>query len=97
MSVDAATWEEDLQRRTFVVGSAALLAGAAFPRVAQANVPTPYSADLQPPTTSREAFIKWAVENRAENPRILAARWDRYVFLRANNDFINAATDAPFF
>jgi protein-L-isoaspartate(D-aspartate) O-methyltransferase len=28
--------------------------------------------------------------NRDENPRILAARWDRYVFLRANNDFINA-------
>ena len=96
MSVDAATWEGDLQRRTFVVGSAALLAGAAFPRVAQANVPTPYSADLQPPTTSREAFIKWAVENRGENPRILAARWDRYVFLRANNDFINARNGRAF-
>ena len=96
MSADAATWEGDLQRRTFVVGSAALLAGAAFPRVAQANVPTPYSADLQPPTTSREAFIKWAVENRGENPRILAARWDRYVFLRANNDFINARNGRAF-
>src|SRR3954451_18241110 len=70
--------------------------GAAFPRVAQANVPTPYSADLQPPTTSREAFIKWAVENRGENPRILAARWDRYVFLRANNDFINARNGRAF-
>jgi protein-L-isoaspartate(D-aspartate) O-methyltransferase len=77
-------------------GSAALLAGAAFPRAAQANVPTPYSADLQPPTTSREAFIKWAVENRGENPRILAARWDRYVFLRANNDFINARNGRAF-
>ena len=96
MSVDAATWEGDLQRRTFVAGSAALLAGAAFPRVAQANVPTPYSVDLQPPTTSREAFIKWAVENRGENPRILAARWDRYVFLRANNDFINARNGRAF-
>jgi len=91
-----ATWEEDLQRRTFVAGSAALLAGAAFPRVAQANVPTPYNADPQPPTTSREAFIKWAVENRGENPRILAARWDRYVFLRANNDFINARNGRAF-
>ena len=85
-----------MQRRTFVVGSAALLAGAAFPRAARANVPTPYSADLQPPTTSREAFIKWAVENRGENPRILAARWDRYVFLRANNDFINARNGRAF-
>jgi protein-L-isoaspartate(D-aspartate) O-methyltransferase len=51
---------------------------------------------LQPSTTSREAFIKWAVENRGENPRILAARWDRYVFLRANNDFINARNGRPF-
>ena len=38
MSVDAATWEGDLQRRTLVVGSAALLAGAAFPRVAYNKV-----------------------------------------------------------
>jgi protein-L-isoaspartate(D-aspartate) O-methyltransferase len=79
-----------LQRRTFVAGSAAMLAGALLPCVARANVPAPYSWDLQPPTTSRDAFIKWAVENRGENPRILAARWDRYVFLRANNDFVNA-------
>ena len=85
-----------MQRRTFVVGSAALLGGAPFPRMAQANVPTPYSADLQPPTTSREAFITWALENRGENPRILAARWDRYVFLRANNDFINARNGRAF-
>ena len=85
-----------MQRRTFMVGSTALLAGAAFPRVAMANVPTPYSSDLQPPTTNREAFIKWAVENRGENPRILAARWDRYVFLRANNDFINARNGRAF-
>jgi len=55
-----------------------------------ANVPAPYSWDLQPPTTNREAFIKWAVENRGEHPSILAARWERYVFLRANNDFVNA-------
>ena len=44
----------------------------------------------------REAFIKWAVENRGENPKLLAARWDRYVFLRANNDFINARNGRAF-
>jgi hypothetical protein len=36
------------------------------------------------------------LENRGENPRILAARWDRYVFLRANNDFINARNGRAF-
>ena len=85
-----------MQRRTFMAASAAVLAGAVFPRVARANVPAPYSWDLQPPTTSREAFIKWAVENRGENPKLLAARWDRYVFLRANNDFINARNGRAF-
>ena len=79
-----------------MIGSAAVLAGAALPRLARANVPTPYSFDLQPPTTSREAFIKWAVENRGENPKSLAARWDRYVFLRANNDFVNARNGRAF-
>ena len=64
--------------------------------MARANVPSPYSWDLQPPTTNREAFIKWAVENRGEHPRILAARWDRYVFLRANNDFVNARNGRAF-
>src|SRR5882672_4591888 len=79
-----------------MAGSAAVLAGAVFPRVARANVPAPYSWDLQPPTTSREAFIKWAVENRGENPKILAARWDRYVFLRANHDFVNERNGRAF-
>src|SRR5258705_1497652 len=79
-----------------MAGSAAVLAGAVLPRVARANVPAPYSWDLQPPTTSREAFIKWAVENRGENPKLLAARWDRYVFLRGNNDFVNSRNGRAF-
>ena len=85
-----------MKRRTFMIGSAAVLAEAALARPARANVPVPYSFDLQPPTTSREAFIKWAVENRGENPKTLAARWDRYVFLRANNDFANARNGRAF-
>ena len=85
-----------MQRRSFIAGPAASLTAAVVPRAARANVPAPYSWDLQPATTSREAFIKWAVENRGENPRILAARWDRFVFLRANNDFINARNGRAF-
>src|SRR6195256_6698747 len=88
--------EAALQRRTFMLGSVAALAGAAVARTAQAAVPTPYSYDVNPPTSGREAFIKWAVENRGENPKILAARWDRYLFLRANNDFANARNGRAF-
>jgi len=78
-----------MQRRTFMIGSAAAAASALLPRQTQANVPMPYSWDASPPTANRDAFIKWMVENRGENPRILSARWDRYLFLRANRDFAN--------
>jgi hypothetical protein len=58
-----------------MLDTAAVLAGAAWPRTSGANVRRPYNFDLQPPTTGREAFIKWAIEHRGENPKILAARW----------------------
>jgi protein-L-isoaspartate(D-aspartate) O-methyltransferase len=70
-----------------MIGSGAVAASAVLPLRAQANVSTPYSWDASPPTHSKEAFIKWMGENRGENPKILAARWDRYLFLRANTDF----------
>jgi len=38
---------------------------------------------------NREAYIRWMVENRGENPKILTARFDRYLFLKANRDFVN--------
>ena len=85
-----------MQRRTFMHGAAAMAAGAMLPRAARANVPMPYSWDASPPTNNREAFIKWMVENRGENPKILAARWDRYVFLRANRDFANERNGRAF-
>ena len=72
-----------------MTGSAAILAGAALPRQARANVPVPYSWQQSPPTTSREAFISWMTANRGEDPKILALRWDRYLFLKANHDFVN--------
>src|SRR5262249_15666518 len=78
-----------MQRRTFVIGSAAAAARTLLPRRAPANVPKAYRRDASPPTTNREAFIKWMVENRGENPKIRSARWDRYLFLRANRDFAN--------
>jgi protein-L-isoaspartate(D-aspartate) O-methyltransferase len=79
-----------------MIGSATLVAAAALPRAAQANVRTPYSFELTPPTSGRDAFIQWAVEHRGENPKVLTARWDRYLFLRANNDFVNARNGRAF-
>jgi len=78
-----------MDRRTFMMGSTIAAVSAAATRIARAAVPTPYSWDQSPPTTNREAFIRWMVENRGENPKILAARWERYLFLKANRDFVN--------
>src|SRR5262245_35705425 len=85
-----------MRRRTFMLGSAAVAAGAALPGLARANVPSSYSWDASPPTSNRDAFIRWMVENRGENPKILGARWDRYVFLRANRDFVNERNGRAF-
>src|SRR5262245_51053789 len=78
-----------MQRRTFMIGAAAVAASAMLPRRAQANVLKPYSWDASPPTSDRDTFIRWMVENRGESPTVLAARWDRYLFLKANRDFAN--------
>jgi protein-L-isoaspartate(D-aspartate) O-methyltransferase len=85
-----------MQRRTFMLASAALAAGAVLPRAAGANVRRPYSWDMSPPITSREAFIRWMVENRGEKPQILAARFERYLFLKANRDFANERNGRAF-
>ena len=71
-----------------MAGSAATLA-AALPRAARANVPAPYRWEQSPPTASADAFTRWMVQNRGEDPKILAMRWERYLFLKANHDFAN--------
>jgi len=88
--------DQTMDRRTFMLGSAAAAAGAAAPSVAHADVRKPYSWDASPPTTNREAFMRWMVENRGESPNILAARWDRYLFLKANHDFVNERNGRAF-
>src|SRR5262249_28926630 len=85
-----------MQRRTFMIGAAAVAASAMLPPRAQAIVPKPYSWDMSPPTSSRDTFIRWMVENRGEDPNILAARWDRYLFLKANRDFANDRNSRAF-
>ncbi|HLW90637.1 MAG TPA: protein-L-isoaspartate O-methyltransferase [Roseiarcus sp.] len=76
-------------RRQFLAGSAGLLASALAPRLALANlptVPTPFSFDLAPPMGSREEFIKWGVSQRAEDPKYLGERFDRFGALVRNED-----------
>jgi protein-L-isoaspartate(D-aspartate) O-methyltransferase len=75
-----------VQRRQFLAGSAGLLASALVPRLALANVPTPFTFDMVPPTGSREEFVKWGVAQRGEDPKFLGERFDRYGVLVRNED-----------
>ena len=85
-----------MHRRTFLIGSAAAVAGAAITRSAWANVPKPYSWDTAPPSDKRESFIKWMVENRGEDPKYLALRWHRYEVVLVNRDVSNDANKRAF-
>jgi protein-L-isoaspartate(D-aspartate) O-methyltransferase len=67
-----------MQRRTFLMLSAAAAASAALPFRARAAVPKPYSWDASPPMDNVGSFVKWMQENRGEEPRYLHARYDRF-------------------
>jgi protein-L-isoaspartate(D-aspartate) O-methyltransferase len=75
-----------MDRRTFLTGAAAAAASAGLPYLAQANVPTAYSYDAMPPLDNQADFVKWAQQNRGEDPKFLNARWNRYRTLIANKD-----------
>jgi protein-L-isoaspartate(D-aspartate) O-methyltransferase len=75
-----------VQRRHFLAGAAALAAGALAPRLALANVPTPFSYDTAPPMDNREKFIAWGVAQRGEDPKYLGERFDRFVAMVRNED-----------
>jgi protein-L-isoaspartate(D-aspartate) O-methyltransferase len=75
-----------LQRRTFLVGSAAVLADAGFSGLAWARVPAPYSWDAAPPMDGRVSYVKWMEVNRGEDPQFLSERWSRFEALRGNRD-----------
>ena len=55
--------------------------GSLAPRLAMADVPTPFTFDMAPPMDNREKFIAWGVAQRGEDPNISAsdlidsARW----------------------
>ena len=75
-----------VQRREFLVGAAGLLGATLAPRLAFANVPTPFTFDMAPPMDSREKFIEWGVAQRGEDPKYLGERFDRFGALVRNKD-----------
>jgi protein-L-isoaspartate(D-aspartate) O-methyltransferase len=75
-----------LRRRDFLAGAAGLAGGALLPRLAMANVPTPFTFDLTPPMDSREKFVAWGVKERGEDPLYLGERFDRFIAMVRNED-----------
>ena len=78
-----------MQRRQFMAGAAGLIAGSLAPRLAMANVPTPFTFDMAPPMDDREKFIAWGVAQRGEDPKFLGERFDRFGAMVRNEDLAN--------
>ena len=76
-----------MRRRDFLIGAAALSAGAALP--AKANVPTPFTFDMNPPMDSEEKFVAWGVATRGEDPKYLAERFQRFGAMVRNEDLLD--------
>ena len=69
---------------------------ALAPLMVNAAVPKVYTADLNPPMDSKEAFVNWMVANRGEDKKFLGQRWDRYQVLIQRNDLTNDQTKRAF-
>lgn len=54
-----------------------LAAGGMMPMTTRAALSTPFTFELEPPMTEREAFVEWMVNNRGEDRVFLGQRWDR--------------------
>ena len=87
-----------MDRRTFIIGAASVVAASTWAgtRFALADVPKPYDAALSPPTDSRDAYVKWMVDNRGEDPKYLGEHWDRYEALLHNKDVWDAKDGRAF-
>ena len=78
-----------MQRRQFIAGAAGLIAGSLAPRLAMANVPTPFSFDMAPPMDNRDKFVAWGVAQRGEDPKFLGERFDQFGVMVRNEDLFN--------
>ncbi len=74
-----------MYRRSFLAASASLVSLApGFS--ALAAVPKPWDGKSTPPLNNAEAFLKWGVETRGEDPKYLRMRWARFTAVVANKD-----------
>ena len=80
-----------MRRRDFLAGAAGLMSVAATPLRAFANVPTPFTFDMKPPTApgDKAKFIEWGVKERGEDPKFLGEHFDRYVAMVRNEDIVD--------
>ena len=85
-----------MQRRDFLLGSAASLLGAGMAGAARANIPAGFTPGATPPTDSREAFVAWMEKNRGEDPLYLGQRYDRFLQLIAHHDVWDEADKRAF-
>jgi protein-L-isoaspartate(D-aspartate) O-methyltransferase len=90
----AAPKADIVNRRTFVSGTAALMAASIVSPAFAATINS-YSWDLSPPTDTRDNFIAWG-KARGEDPVFLGQRWDRFQALLQNKDIWGAATIRAF-
>ncbi len=88
--------EVQVDRRSFMLGSAGALAGTLLPGAGRAAVPKPYDWASAPPTDSQKAFVDWMAANRGEDPKFLAQRWQRYEVLLRNRDLSDARNKRAF-
>ena len=83
-----------MNRRDFILSSAAALAGSAISLPGRAAglaaVPLPYDWAAMPPMDSRSKFIAWAQANRGEDPKYLGLRYDRYEWMVEVRDLYSA-------
>ncbi len=75
-----------IDRREFLLSSAAAVAANAIPGAGHADIPSPYDWNAAPPTDSRANYIAWMVKNRGEDPHFLGLRFDRFKDMVARHD-----------
>ncbi|WP_421916695.1 protein-L-isoaspartate O-methyltransferase family protein [Mesorhizobium sp.] len=78
-----------MKRRDFLTLSAGAAAFSILPGIARANVPVPFDRNADVPMGDKKAFIDWMVANRGEDPKYLAARFDRFQIMVYNKDVLD--------
>ena len=71
-------------------------AGFSAESPAPSTVPTPFDFALDFPMASRDAYVAWMAKNRAEDPKFLRQRFDRYRSLLSNKDIWDKPDERAF-